>query len=64
MIIANLYDEKLKDIPKAIYYYELFLDKINKSRMNFTPGYIDKVKERLEFLKNPDKLQMKKQPGK
>jgi hypothetical protein len=55
MIIANLYDEKLKDTPKAIYYYELFLDKTKKSQMKFTPGYIDKVKERLEFLKNPDK---------
>lgn len=64
MIIANLYDEKLKDTPKAIYYYELFLGKIKKSRMNFEPDYIDKVKERLEFLKNPDKLQQKKQPGK
>ena len=60
MIIANLYDEKLKDTPKAIYYYELFLDKIKKSRMTFKPDYIDKVKERLEFLKNPDKLQEKK----
>ena len=64
MIIANLYDEKLKDIPKAIYYYELFLDKIKKSQRNFKPDYVDKVKERLEFLKNPDNLQEKKQPGK
>jgi hypothetical protein len=61
MIIANLYDEKLKDIPKAIYYYELFLDKIKKSQMNFKPGYIDKVKERLEFLKNPEKQPDKNQ---
>ena len=55
MIIANLYDEKLKDTPKAIYYYELFLDKTKKSQMRFKTDYIDKVKERLEFLKNPDK---------
>lgn len=60
MIIANLYDEKLKDTPKAIYYYELFLDKIKKSQMKFPPDYINKVKERLEFLKNPDKLKEKK----
>ena len=64
MIIANLYDEKLKDIPKAIYYYELFLDKIKKSQRNFKPDYVDKVKERLEFLKNPANMQEKKQPGK
>jgi len=60
MIIANLYDEKLKDTPKAIYYYELFLDKTKKSQMRVEPDYIDKVKERLEFLKNPDKPHEKK----
>ncbi|MGA2408418.1 MAG: tetratricopeptide repeat protein [Bacteroidales bacterium] len=60
MIIANLYDEKLKDTPKAIYYYELFLDKIKKSQMNFKPDYIESVKERVEFLKNPNKLPDKK----
>ena len=60
MIIANLYDEKLKDTPKAIYYYELFLDKAKKSQMSFKSDYIDKVKERLEFLKNPDKPHEKK----
>jgi tetratricopeptide (TPR) repeat protein len=60
MIIANLYDEKLKDVPKAIYYYELFLDKTKKSQMRFKTDYIDKVKERLEFLKNPDKPHEKK----
>jgi tetratricopeptide (TPR) repeat protein len=64
MIIANLYDEKLKDTPKAIYYYELFLDKTKKSRMRIEPDYINKVKERLEYLKNPDKqpekIQLKK----
>jgi tetratricopeptide (TPR) repeat protein len=64
MIIANLYDEKLKDTPKAIYYYELFLDKTKKSQMRVEPDYINKVKERLEFLKNPAKLQEKKQPAK
>jgi len=61
MIIANLYDEKLKDNPKAIYYYELFLDKFKKSQMTFKPEYIDKVRERVEFLKNPDKQPATKQ---
>jgi tetratricopeptide (TPR) repeat protein len=64
MIIANLYDEKLKDAPKAIYYYELFLEKTKKSQMRVEPDYINKVKERLEFLKNPDNLQEKRKPGK
>jgi tetratricopeptide (TPR) repeat protein len=62
MIIANLYDEKLKDTAKAIYYYELFLDKSKKSKMYFKEEYIESVKERLEFLKNPNKLPEKKPP--
>ena len=64
MIIANLYDEKLKDTPKAIYYYELFLNKIKKSQMSFKSDYIESIKERVEFLKNPDKLPEKKLPKK
>jgi tetratricopeptide (TPR) repeat protein len=53
MIIANLYDEKLHDIPKAIYYYQLFLDNLKNSKMNFKPDYFETIKKRLEFLKNP-----------
>ena len=54
--IANLYDEKLKNTPKAIYYYELFLDKVKTSQMNYTKIYIQAIKERVEYLKNPKKL--------
>ena len=54
MIIGNLYDEKLTDRAKAIYYYQKFLDNLGDSKMNFTSEYIDTVKERLEYLKaNP-----------
>jgi len=53
MIIANLYDEKLNDIPKAIYYYELFLDNLKTARMPFGTDYIESVKKRLDYLKNP-----------
>jgi tetratricopeptide (TPR) repeat protein len=56
MIIANIYDEKLKDIEKAIYYYQRFLNTQKSSKMKFTPEYIEKVEKRLEFLKtNPPK---------
>jgi tetratricopeptide (TPR) repeat protein len=51
MIIANLYDEKLKDIPKAIIYYELYLENVKNSKMNFKSDYLDSVKKRLAFLK-------------
>ena len=52
MIIANLYDEKLKDRKNAIYYYQKFLDNLETLKMNFSPKYIETIKKRLEFLKN------------
>jgi tetratricopeptide (TPR) repeat protein len=60
MIIANLYDEKLNDIPKAIHYYQLFLDNLKTARMNFGSDYIEKIKKRLDFLKNKPKPANKK----
>ena len=51
MIIANLYDNKLNDTDKAIRYYQKFLANYRKSKMKFTPEYIESVKKRVEFLK-------------
>jgi tetratricopeptide (TPR) repeat protein len=51
MIIANLYDDKLNDITNAIYYYELFLNKIKPDKTTFKSDYVESVKKRLEFLK-------------
>jgi tetratricopeptide (TPR) repeat protein len=51
-IIANLYDEKLKDTPKAIRYYEMYLNRIKKSK-DYDPKYVDSIKARLDALKNP-----------
>ncbi len=54
MIIANLYDEQLKDVPKALYYYDLFLTSIkNTSRSGVSSAYVESIKKRVEFLKNP-----------
>jgi tetratricopeptide (TPR) repeat protein len=53
MIIANLYDEKLKDSRNAIRYYELWLNRIKKSTDKYDPKYITSVKARLDALKNP-----------
>jgi len=53
MIVANIYDEKLNNIPKAIYYYELYLNGIKSIKSNARAEYIEKVKKRVEFLKTP-----------
>ena len=53
MIIANIYDEKLNNKEKAIYYYQKFLNNFKKSKMKFTPEYVEKIQKRLEFLKSP-----------
>ena len=51
MIIANLYDEKLKDIPKAIRYYELYLNKIKNSKDKYDSDYTESITKRIESLK-------------
>lgn len=53
MIIANIYDEKLDNKERAIYYYQRFLNTFKNSKMKFQPGYIEKVQKRLEYLKKP-----------
>ena len=50
MTIANLYDEKIKDYVKAIWYYQLFLKNLDKYEFNKGGGYIDIVKKRLNWL--------------
>lgn len=53
MIIANLYDEKLNDTVKAIYYYELYLKNLKTSKINAGPEYVESINKRIDFLKNP-----------
>ncbi len=50
MNIANLYDEKLKDIDKAIWYYQLFLNNLNENELKFGGNYVENVKKRLNWL--------------
>jgi tetratricopeptide (TPR) repeat protein len=52
MIIANIYDEKLKDTPKAIRYYETYLNRI-KNVKDYDPKYLESIRARLDALKNP-----------
>jgi tetratricopeptide (TPR) repeat protein len=51
-IIANLYDEKLKDKPQAIRYYELYLRKLNASKEKYDPDYLASIRKRIDSLKN------------
>jgi len=60
MIIANIYDEKLKDIPKAIYYYQLFIDGYKSSKMKFTPEYVASIQKRIDYLKEKQTSAVKK----
>lgn len=58
MIVANIYDEKLNDREKAIFFYQKFIDMFKISKMTFTPEYVDTIKKRLEYLKkNPVKIE-------
>jgi tetratricopeptide (TPR) repeat protein len=51
MMIANLYDEKLKNIPKAIYYYELYLRREKNTKNEFANEYNESIRKRIESLK-------------
>jgi tetratricopeptide (TPR) repeat protein len=55
MIIANLYDEKLKNPAKAIYYYELVLKNYKNAQMHFGSDYTESIQKRIEFLKTNQK---------
>lgn len=52
LMIANLYDEKLNDITKAIYYYRQYLA---TSKQPYLPGYTDSIKKRLTYLEEKQK---------
>jgi tetratricopeptide (TPR) repeat protein len=66
MIVANLYDEKLNNPVKAIYYYELVLKNYKNLKMHFPQNYIESINKRIDFLKknqNPANQNMvNKQP--
>jgi len=51
MFVANVYDEMLNNEPKAIYYYQLFMDDFKKSEIPYQSAYIESIRKRLEYLK-------------
>jgi tetratricopeptide (TPR) repeat protein len=60
MIIANLYDEKLKNPSKAIYYYELVLKNYKNAQMHFGSDYTESIQKRIDFLKTNQKTASQK----
>lgn len=55
MVIANLYDERLNNISRAIYYYRDYLSDYKNSGWPVTPDYIESVKKRIEYLEKIQK---------
>jgi tetratricopeptide (TPR) repeat protein len=51
MTIANVYDQKLNNSPRAIQYYKLFLNNYTQKGI-YTADYIKSIKERLQYLEN------------
>lgn len=60
MIIANIYDEKLNDIPNAIKYYQKALTSYKKSNMPALSEYYESVQKRLDYLKEKQATPVKK----
>jgi tetratricopeptide (TPR) repeat protein len=52
MQIANLYDEKLSNKEKAIYYYQKYLENYKNVNIPSESEYIKSIKDRVEYLKN------------
>ncbi len=50
--IANIYDESLQDIPKAISSYKQFLTVQKKPDRMYSAEYIESIKKRVEYLEN------------
>jgi tetratricopeptide (TPR) repeat protein len=60
LTIANIYDEKLKDVPNAIRYYERFLGNYKNNTMKVTPEYVNTIQKRVDYLKEKQAAPVKK----
>lgn len=59
MMIANLYDEKLNNIPKAITYYRKFLSDYKSGQVTYPEEYIGNIRTRLSWLEEKQAEQKK-----
>lgn len=48
MMIANVYDEELKDQQKALNYYKQFISSAGKN--SFVPEYMESIKKRIDYI--------------
>lgn len=60
LIIANIYDEKLNDIPNAIRYYQRYLNNYKNSKILYTQKYVESIQKRLDYLKEKQTTSVKK----
>lgn len=60
MIIANIYDEKLNDIPNALRYYQKVLNSHRSDSNPATSRYYETVQKRIDFLKQKQTEVVKK----
>lgn len=60
MIIANIYDEKLNDIPNALRYYQKVLNSRRTDNNPATSKYYETVQKRIDFLKQKQTEGVKK----
>jgi hypothetical protein len=60
MIIANIYDEKLNDIPNALRYYQKVMTNHRIVNNDATSKYYETVQKRIDFLKQKQAEAVKK----
>lgn len=59
MMIANIYDEKLNNMPKAILYYRKFLSEYKSGQVTYPEEYIANIRTRLTWLEEKQAEQKK-----
>jgi len=60
MIIANIYDEKLNDIPNALRYYQRVLNNYKNDKIPPSSKYYESVQKRVDYLKEKQATPVKK----
>lgn len=61
LMIANIYDQELNNVPKAISYYRQFLNSYKSSSFMYTAEHIDALKKRVEYLEEQQKTKTAQQ---
>lgn len=59
MMIANIYDERLNDMPNAIIFYRKFLSEYKSGLVSYPEEYIGNIRKRLSWLEEKQAEQKK-----